>query len=111
VIGVEALLRWRHPERSTLPPTLFIPLLEESELILTVGSWVLQEACRQAVEWRDAGNDLVMSVNVSPRQLESGTLTGEVSLALAASGLDSGHLVLEITESLLMRDPCVPSSA
>ena len=70
IIGVEALVRWRHPNLGIVPPTKFIPLAEETGLILPIGRWVLEEACRQAVIWRNAGSDLRMSVNLSARQFE-----------------------------------------
>jgi EAL domain-containing protein (putative c-di-GMP-specific phosphodiesterase class I) len=104
IIGVEALLRWRHPTRGVVAPMEFICKLEESGLILPVGRWVLAEACRQGAEWHDAGLSLSMSVNVSARQLESDLFVTDVSAALAASGLPPCALILEITESILMRD-------
>ncbi len=105
VVGVEALLRWQHPIRGVVMPDEFIPILEESGLILTVGRQVLHLACQQATEWRRAGYDLSMSVNVSPRQLDSPGIVSDITEALEASGLGPDHLVLEITESTLMRDP------
>jgi diguanylate cyclase (GGDEF)-like protein len=105
VVGVEALLRWQHPTRGLVMPDEFIPILEESGLIITVGRQVLFRACRQAAEWRRAGYDLSMSVNVSPRQLDSPGIVSDITEALEASGLGPDHLVLEITESTLMRDP------
>jgi diguanylate cyclase (GGDEF)-like protein/PAS domain S-box-containing protein len=104
VSGVEALLRWRHPTRGVVPPDHFIPMLEESGLIVDVGRWVLTEACRQAAEWHRHGHRLSMSVNVSMRQLEVPTFVGHITDAIAASGLDPTSLVIEITESTLMRD-------
>jgi diguanylate cyclase (GGDEF)-like protein len=104
VRGVEALLRWRHPTRGVIGPNEFIPVLEESGLILGVGGWVLSEATAQAARWRGDGLALAMSVNVSMRQLASADLVGDVEGALAASGLDPGALTLEVTESVLMRD-------
>jgi PAS domain S-box-containing protein len=105
VVGVEALLRWQHPIRGVVMPDEFVPILEESGLILTVGRQVLHLACQQATEWRRAGYDLSMSVNVSPRQLDSPGIVSDITEALEASGLGPDHLVLEITESTLMRDP------
>jgi diguanylate cyclase (GGDEF)-like protein/PAS domain S-box-containing protein len=104
IIGVEALLRWRHPTRGVVAPMEFIGKLEEIGLILPVGRWVLAEACRQGAEWHDAGLSLSMSVNVSARQLESDLFVTDVSDALAASGLPPCALILEIAESILMRD-------
>jgi len=105
VIGVEALIRWRHPTRGVLAPAQFIPLAEMSGLIAPIGRWVLQEACRQAATWHAQGETLGMSVNVSARQLESDELIDDVRAALTDSGLTPAALTLEITESALMRDP------
>ena len=105
VVGVEALLRWQHPIRGVVMPDEFIPILEENGLIITVGRQVLLRACRQAAEWRRAGYDLSMSVNVSPRQLDSPGIVSDITEALEASGLGPDHLVVEITENTLMRDP------
>jgi EAL domain-containing protein (putative c-di-GMP-specific phosphodiesterase class I) len=102
VVGVEALLRWRHPERGLVPPVDFIPLLEETNLIVPVGAWVLETACRQAREWRDSGLPLRMSVNISSRQFRSDTLVQTVASALQSSGLEPECLELELTESLLI---------
>jgi EAL domain-containing protein (putative c-di-GMP-specific phosphodiesterase class I) len=102
--GVEALLRWRHPARGVITPDDFIPVLEETGLIVPVGRWVVQEACRQAAIWRAHGHPLNMSVNVSMRQLESDELVTDVAEALSASGLDASSLTIEVTESTLMRD-------
>ncbi|HMK63715.1 MAG TPA: diguanylate cyclase, partial [Acidimicrobiales bacterium] len=104
VSGVEALLRWRHPNRGVIPPDHFIPMLEDSGLIVEVGRWVLLEACRQAVKWHERGHRLSMSVNVSMRQLETHAFVDHVREALDSSGLDPTLLVIEITESTLMRD-------
>jgi diguanylate cyclase (GGDEF)-like protein/PAS domain S-box-containing protein len=106
-IGVEALIRWNHPERGLLGPNEFIPLAEETGLIIPIGAWVLQEACRRAVGWqREHGllNRLRMSVNISARQFHHEDLVADVSEALRTSGLDPSCLVLEITESVLIRD-------
>ncbi len=106
-IGDEALIRWRHPTRGLVPPDQFIPFAESSGLIIDIGAWVLQEACRQAAHWScsQAGRSLDMSVNVSSRQLAQGAgLVSAVALALAESGIDPRSLVLEVTESALMDD-------
>ena len=102
--GVEALLRWRHPRRGVLAPDEFIPSLEDTGLIVEVGRWVLFEACEQAAAWHRQGHALTMSVNVSMRQLETDALVEHVRVALATSELDPGSLILEVTESTLMRD-------
>ncbi len=108
VIGVEALIRWQHPTRGLVPPGEFIPFAERSGLIVGIGVWVMQEACRQAAEWTDAmpgEQALTMSVNVSGRQLVQGAgLVESVKLALDESGLHPACLVLEVTESALMDD-------
>ena len=106
IVGVEALVRWRHPARGLLPPGFFLPIAEESGLILPLGRWVLREACRQARDWaasRD-GRRFRISVNLSPRQLHHADLVDEVVGALDDAGLDPGALVLEITESMILRD-------
>jgi diguanylate cyclase (GGDEF)-like protein len=104
VSGVEALVRWRHPIRGVVPPDHFIPMLEDSGLIVEVGRWVLMEACRQSAEWHRRGHRLSMSVNVSMRQLETHAFVDHIKEALAATALDPTTLVIEITESTLMRD-------
>jgi diguanylate cyclase (GGDEF)-like protein len=104
VIGVEALIRWRHPTRGVIPPVDFIPVAEGSGLIVPIGRWVLDEACRQAATWRERGHRIGMSVNVSGRQLDDDTLIEDVHGALERSGLEPEALTLEITETTLMRD-------
>jgi diguanylate cyclase (GGDEF)-like protein len=105
VIGVEALIRWRHPTRGTVPPLEFIPIAEATGLIVPIGRWVLGEACRQLAAWHAQGHELGMSVNVSARQLDSDELIDDVRRALEHSALDPTTLTLEVTESALMRDP------
>jgi diguanylate cyclase (GGDEF)-like protein len=104
VSGVEALLRWNHPTRGQIQPADFIPLLEETGLIVEVGRWVLLQACRQAVQWDDRGLLVDMAVNVSGCQLATSHFLGDVQEALDQSGLDPTRLVLEITESTMMTD-------
>ncbi len=104
VRGVEALIRWRHPTRGVVPPNDFIPILEESGLIVEVGRWALDTACAQLKEWRDLGFDPTMSVNVSMRQLQTDALVGDVRRALAANDLEPATLIIEVTETALMRD-------
>ena len=102
--GVEALIRWRRPGRGVVQPEDFIPLLEDSKLIVDVGAWVLREACQQAAKWQREGRTLELSVNVSQLQLDTDDLIADVKLALAASGLPPEALTLEITETSLMSD-------
>jgi diguanylate cyclase (GGDEF)-like protein len=104
VIGVEALLRWNHPTKGLLQPDEFIPAVEASGLIIPVGCWVLNEACRQGMAWRRQGCVVKMSVNASARQLDADTLLDDVCLALDVSGLPPELLIVEITETCLMRD-------
>ncbi|HWT89500.1 MAG TPA: EAL domain-containing protein, partial [Solirubrobacterales bacterium] len=100
--GVEALIRWRRPGRGVVQPEEFIPLLEESKLILDVGAWVLREACAQAARWQQEDRPLCLSVNVSQLQLDTDDLIDDVKRALATSGLAPEALTLEITETTLM---------
>jgi diguanylate cyclase (GGDEF)-like protein len=103
--GHEALVRWRHPERGLMSPLSFVPVAEETGLIVPVGRFVLREACRQAAAWQAmVPGDLTMNVNLSGRQLEDPALVGEVSSILRETGLPAGRLVLEITETVLMQD-------
>ncbi|BCY05295.1 bifunctional diguanylate cyclase/phosphodiesterase [Actinoplanes sp. L3-i22] len=105
ISGLEALVRWQHPERGIIPPMEFIPLAEETGLIVPIGEWVLREACRQAARWnsqRDADTPLTVSVNLSAVQLERADLPQLVSSALADSGLPAKCLIIELTESLLV---------
>jgi diguanylate cyclase (GGDEF)-like protein len=102
--GVEALLRWRHPTRGVVQPDQFIPELESSGLIVPVGKWVLEEACRQGAIWQSRGHRFDVSINVSARQLEHEHIVDDVRGALDASGLDPATCMLELTESTLMHD-------
>jgi diguanylate cyclase (GGDEF)-like protein/PAS domain S-box-containing protein len=105
LIGLEALIRWQHPERGEIPPGRFIPIAEESNLINTIGEWVLREACRQSRSWLDQGYPpVVMAVNLSAVQLRQRNLTAQVSAALSDFGLEPHWLELEITESAFIRD-------
>ncbi len=105
VVGVEALLRWRHPDSGVIAPDLFIPLAEENGLIVPIGRWVLDQACAQGAAWRAMGHRLTIAVNVSARQLERSQFVEEVRGALRDSGLPAAELTLEITETVLMRKP------
>lgn len=105
VIGVEALVRWQHPVEGLLLPGTFIPLAEETGLVVLIGDMVLREACRQARAWQDQGlPPLRIAVNVSARQFLENSLIDQVASALQAAGLDPQWLELELTESLIMRD-------
>lgn len=106
VVGVEALLRWRDPERGIIPPGEFIPLAEETGLMLPIGAWVLEAACEQAMEWNpDPETGVRMAVNISPRQFEQQDIVGLVRQTLAMSGLPAPLLEIEITESMAIADP------
>jgi diguanylate cyclase (GGDEF)-like protein len=102
--GVEALIRWRRPGRGVVEPDEFIPLLEDSRLIVDVGAWVLKEACMQAADWQLEGHPLELSVNVSALQLDTDDLIDDVRDALELSGLEPEALTIEITETALMTD-------
>jgi diguanylate cyclase (GGDEF)-like protein/PAS domain S-box-containing protein len=107
IAGMEALLRWEHPERGTMSPAEFIPLAEETGLIVPVGRWVLEQACRQAREWQEqcpSDPPPIMGVNFSLRQFQHRGLAGDVARILRETGLDPGSLALEITESVAMHD-------
>jgi EAL domain-containing protein (putative c-di-GMP-specific phosphodiesterase class I) len=103
--GVEALVRWQHPERGLLPPGRFIELAEETGLVVLLGQWVMLEACRHARRWRTRFPEtpLSVSINVSGRQLQSPDIVEEVEAALAETGADARGIALEITESVLMQ--------
>jgi EAL domain-containing protein (putative c-di-GMP-specific phosphodiesterase class I) len=103
LVGVEALLRWHHPLRGVVAPTEFIPVAEDTGLIIPLGRWVLAEACRQLAAWD--GVDLAMTVNVSARQLYDPAFVGDVRAALADSGVGPGRVVLELTESVMLDRP------
>jgi EAL domain-containing protein (putative c-di-GMP-specific phosphodiesterase class I) len=104
VIAMEALIRWSHPGRGIVPPNDFIPLAEETGLIPAIGAWVLRRACSQGAAWRRAGREMQMAVNVSARQLDGDQLLADVNAALQESGLSPQGLILEVTETALMRN-------
>ena len=105
IVGMESLVRWFHPEDGLVPPMKFIPIAEEMGLIVPLGEWILNEACRTASAWTKAGHDeLKVSVNVSANQFNDPGFKTSVISALQSSGLDPRNLILEITESLLMDD-------
>ncbi len=105
IIGVEALLRWKHPRRGMIPPKIFIPIAEEMGLIVSLGEWVLQTACAQAQSWQTLSvMPLKVSVNLSVRQFQQEKLAQRVGQILSETGLNPKLLVLELTESVLMED-------
>ena len=106
-VGVEALARWHHPTRGDVEPSQFIPLAEAADLIVPLGRWILEDACRTVQSWRasaDGPDDLRLSVNISPRQLLHGSIIEHVQAALADSGLEPADLTLEITEGVLVEE-------
>src|SRR4029077_1067406 len=107
LVGVGAVVRWHHPVRGIVPPLSFIPLAEESGLIVPLGLWVIREACFQALVWRRTPSRpaLTMSVNLSPVQLADDGLIAAVAAVLEETGMEPGQLVFEITETAVMRDP------
>ncbi len=114
VIGAEALVRWQHPTRGLVPPVEFIPLAEETGLIVPLGGWILRQACQQLAEWqrmRGGGEPFVMNVNLSSRQLVRDQIAEEVAAAVDESGIRASWLVLEVTETVLMADPPAAATA
>ncbi len=105
IVGVESLLRWRHPTWGLVSPTRFITPLESLGLITAVGQWVLEEACRQASRWERAGLELRVGINLSPRQFQEPSLFATIQQAIQTSGASPARIELEITESLAMQDP------
>ena len=107
IVGLEALLRWNHPTRGLLEPDNFIPLAEESGLIVEIGRWVMSESCRQLAEWIEQGlasPELTLSVNLSVKQVHDGAIVDDVAAALRESGLPGHRLTLEVTEGVLVDD-------
>jgi Amt family ammonium transporter len=107
IVGLEALVRWRHPERGMMSPAEFIPLAEETGLIIPIGEWVLEEACRQVREWEDAypgAVPLVMTVNLSARQFQQPDLSDRIAAVVKKTGISPDQLCLEVTESVMMDD-------
>jgi diguanylate cyclase (GGDEF)-like protein len=110
LVGAEALLRWNHPQAGLLYPDDFIPVAEDSRLIVPIGEWALRAACRQARQWHDRRSDLAIAVNLSGRQFERAGLRAVVDSALEDSGLDPARLELEITESVALREASAAST-
>ncbi len=104
-LGVEALIRWQHPEQGTISPAEFIPVAEETGLIVPIGKWVMETACRQIMDWQrhPAMANLTVAVNVSARQFQDPGFVDHVSRLIDATGIPSGHLKLELTESMVLR--------
>ncbi|MBT9569322.1 MAG: EAL domain-containing protein [Thiobacillus sp.] len=111
IVGIEALVRWHHPQRGLLEPAQFVPIAEDSGLILPLGRWVLREACRQARAWQDAGlPPITVAVNTSALEFRTGDFLEYVRATLDESRLDPRYLELELTESVLMRDAASSNS-
>jgi diguanylate cyclase len=104
ITAVEALIRWRHPDRGTVSPATFIPLAEQTGQIVPIGIWVLRTACEQVAQWCERGSTIDVSVNVSSEQLDHEGFVGEVATILESTGVNPAALTLEITETALMRD-------
>jgi diguanylate cyclase (GGDEF)-like protein len=104
LVGVEALVRWMHPERGVVSPEDFIPLAEETGLVVPLGGWILRQACRQAAEWHRLDGELLVSVNLSGTQLNQPEIVDEVLNAIDGEALDPRRLILEITETVLLHD-------
>ncbi|HLF12016.1 MAG TPA: EAL domain-containing protein, partial [Gammaproteobacteria bacterium] len=105
IIGVEALIRWRHPEHGLMPPGQFIPIAEECGFIVPIGRWVLREACRQTRAWQDAGlPPMGIAINISTVELRANDFVASVGAILMETGLDPRYLELELTETFLMQD-------
>ena len=105
IVGVEALIRWQHPEMGMISPIRFIPLAEETGQIIAIGDWVLDTACRQARAWLDAGHRLPVSINLSARQFRQRDIAERVERSLTECQLPPELLELELTESMVMHDP------
>ncbi len=101
LVGFEALLRWRHPQRGMIPPGDFLPIAEEIGVIVPIGDWVLRTACREALNWPE---NIIVAVNASPLQFETGTFAESVQRALKGTGLPGKRLEIEITEGILLRN-------
>jgi diguanylate cyclase (GGDEF)-like protein/PAS domain S-box-containing protein len=104
LVGAEALIRWEHPQRGRVPPDAFIPVAEETGLIVELGLWIVEEACRQLIAWRDAGRDWYLSINISGRQIPDGLTPAKIAEVVQQFGVDPHRLVLEITEGVLLAD-------
>lgn len=104
IIGAEALIRWRHPQLGMMPPMNFIPVAENCGLIVQIGQWVIEEACRQAAHWQNEGKEIIVAVNISAVQFKRGNLETVVENAIRSSKINPKWLELELTESTMMHD-------
>ena len=104
MVSAEALLRWEHPERGLVPPHEFIPLAEDTGLIVPIGAWVLDESCRQLARWQRIAPSMTLAVNLSVRQLLDPAIAARLSAVLLQSGARAKGLCLELTESVFMED-------
>jgi len=111
VTGAEALIRWQHPKRGMINPATFIPLAERHGLIADIGLWVIEEACRQAAQWREEGLRMRIAVNISGHQLRRDDLVGQIEASLARHHIPAGRLTCEITETVAMEDTAVTRAA
>jgi EAL domain-containing protein (putative c-di-GMP-specific phosphodiesterase class I) len=108
ISGVEALLRWQHPEQGLIPPARFVPILEESSLIIPVGDWVMRKACEHFRDWQDiVDQDFRIAINLSPRQFQEADLLPTLARVLAEIDISPSRLELEITESVVMQNVTV----
>lgn len=105
VVGLEALVRWNHPELGMVMPGVFIPLAEETGLIVPIGDWILRAACEQALAWKQAGTPIPVAVNLSALQFQQADISSRVRFALESIGLDAQYLELELTETMSMVNP------
>lgn len=105
IVSMEVLLRWQHPQHGMISPAKFIPIAEETGLIIPIGEWVLRQACQQINAWKNQGYEVpILAINVSIRQFQKKTLVADFEAILQETGIDASHLILEITESLLAED-------
>ena len=104
LVGAEALIRWHHPRDGLIPPDTFIPLAEETGLIVEIGHWCLETACQQLVQWQKEGKEYYISINISGRQIPDGLPPTRIASAIARHGIDASRLIIELTEGILLAD-------